>query len=272
MERPSMVAGRRRPALACVISDDTPDGCIATIRNALYDGADAFFLDMCKLKLEYHTFEHLRRIFAYTEDRPIAVMHYRSPLRPHLTDNDLAESLLLGIRAGASMCDIMGDLFGRAPLELSYDPAVIEKQRRMVRQVHDMGGEALLSSHTWISMTTEHIIEHAKALASRGADMVKIASIANTEEEAMEEFRATTALKHAMDTPYFLVCMGQYGKLHRQLAPLFGARLALCVEQYTERSHKDQALLRSTRAVLDNVDWRPARDVSIGTSPTPADY
>jgi len=199
-------------------------------------------------------------------------MHYRSPLRTQLTDEDLAESLRLAIRAGASMCDIMGDLFGRAPLELSRDEAVIEKQREMVRQVHDLGGEALLSSHTWVPMTMDQTIEHAKALASRGADMVKIAMIANTEAEAMETFRSTAALKHAMDTPYFLVCMGQYGKLHRQLAPMFGSCLALCVEQYTVRSHKDQALLRATRAVLDNVDWVPARDTSIGTTPTPADY
>ena len=270
--RPSMVAGRKRPTLACVISDDTPDDCIATIRNALYDGADAFFLDMCKLGLEYHTFKDLHRIFQYCEDRPAAAMHYRSPLRTQLKDKDLAESLLLAIRAGASMCDIMGDMFGRAEMELSRDEAVIGQQRELVRQVHDLGGEALLSSHTWVPMSVAQTVEHAKALASRGADMVKIAMIANTEEEVMETFRSTMILKHEMDTPYFLVCMGQYGKLHRQLAPMFGSCLALCVEQYTARSHKDQALLRATRAVLDNVDWIPARDTSIGTAPTLADY
>ena len=187
-------------------------------------------------------------------------------------DEDLAESLLLAIRAGASMCDIMGDMFGRAEMELSRDEAVIGQQRELVRQVHDLGGEALLSSHTWVPMSVAQTVEHAKALASRGADMVKIAMIANTEEEVMETFRSTMILKHEMDTPYFLVCMGQYGKLHRQLAPMFGSCLALCVEQYTARSHKDQALLRATRAVLDNVDWIPARDTSIGTAPTLADY
>lgn len=271
-KRPSVVAGRKRPMLTCVISDETPDACIATIRNAIYEGADAFMLDMCKLGLQYHNFEDLHRIFDYCEDRPVIVMHYRSPLREHLTDQDLVDSLLTAIRAGASMCDIMGDMFNRSPLELSKDPESFEKQCRVVEQVHALGGEVLMSSHTWVPMTVAEITEHAKALQSRGADMVKIAQIANTEEEAMEAFLSTARLKHELDVPYLHVCMGQYGKAHRQISPIFGSSMALCIQQYTERSHKDQALLRATKLVLDNLDWPVARDTSIGTFQNIADF
>lgn len=258
--------------LTCVISDENPDACIATIRNAIYDGADAFMLDMCKLDLQYHNYEDLHRIFDYCEDKPVIVMHYRSPLRPQLTDQDLVDSLLTAIKAGASMCDIMGDMYNRSPLELSKDPESFEKQCRLVEEVHKLGGEVLMSSHTWVPMTVEETVTHARALASRGADMVKIAMIANTEEEAVEALRATAMLKYHIDVPYLHVCMGQYGKTHRQISPLFGSSMALCIQQYTERSHKDQALLRATKLVLDNVDWNPARDTSIGTAPTVADY
>lgn len=271
-KRPSVVAGRKRPLLTCVISDETPDACIATIRNAIYDGADAIMLDLCKLALQYHTHDELNRIFNYCEDRPVIAMHYRSPLRPQLADEDLVESLLTSIRAGASMCDIMGDMYHASPLQLSSDEESVEKQKQLVRTVHELGGEVLMSSHTWVPMTAEETITHARALASRGADMIKIAMIANTEAESMETFRATALLKHETDTPYLLVCMGQYGKFHRQIGPLFGSAMALCVQQYTTRSHKDQALLRATRAVFDNVDWNPARDTSIGTAPSVADY
>lgn len=272
VNRPSVVAGRKKPMLTCVISDETPDACIATVRNAIYDGADAFMLDMCKLALEYHNEADLSRIFDYCGDRPVIVMHYRSPLRQHLTDQDLVDSLLMAIRAGASMCDIMGDMFNRSPLELSTDPESFEKQCRVVEQVHALGGEVLMSSHTWVPMTVEHITAHAKALQARGADMIKIAQIATNEEEAMEAFRSTARLKHELDVPYLHVCMGQYGKAHRQISPIFGSSMALCIQQYTERSHKDQALLWATKQVLDNLDWILARDTAIGTYPTVADY
>lgn len=270
--RPSVVVGRKKPMLTCVISDENPDACIATIRNAIYDGADAFMLDMCKLDLKYHNYEDLHRIFDYCEDRPMIVMHYRSPLREQLTDQDLVDSLIVAIQAGASMCDIMGDMFNRSPLELSTDEESYRKQCALVDKIHALGGEVLMSSHTWVPMTVEHITEHAKALQSRGADMVKIAQIATTEEEAMEAFRSTAHLKHVLEVPYLHVCMGQHGKAHRQLSPVFGSAMALCIQQYTERSHKDQALLRATKQVLDNIDWTCARDISIGTAPSVADY
>jgi hypothetical protein len=149
-------------------------------------------------------------------------------------------------------------MYHASPLQLSSDEESVEKQTQLGRTVHELGGEVLMSSHTWVPMTAEETITHARALASRGADMIKIAMIANTEAESMETFRATALLKHETDTPYLLVCMGQYGKFHRQIGPLFGSAMALCVQQYTTRSHKDQALLRATRAVFDNVDWNPA--------------
>lgn len=271
-ERPSVVGVLKKPLLTCVISDDTPDEAIASIRNGIYEGADAIMLDMCKLGLEYHTYDHLHRIFNYCEDKPVIVFHYRSPLRKQLTDQDLVDSLLLAVDAGASMCDVMGDIYNPSPLQLSHDEESFARQKALVTRIHGMGGEVMMSSHTWVPMTAESLVEHARALASRGADMVKIAQIANTEEEAMEAYRGTALLKHKIDVPYLHVCMGQYGKAHRQLAPVFGASMVLCVPRYTARSHKDQALLRATKTVLDNVDWGTARDTSTGTAPSIQDY
>jgi len=242
--------------------------CIATIRNAIYDGADAFLMDFTKLEDEFRNVDSLRRIIDYCEDKPLIMMCYRRHFRPDMTDERIAENLLMSVEAGASMVDIMGDLFHPSPLQLTYDEESIEKQKALVEQVHQGGAEVLMSSHTWVPMTPEHTLEHARALASRGADMIKIACAATNEAEVRETFNATMMLKEKLEVPFLHVCMVQYGKLHRVIAPMMGSSMALCVQQYNGIGMFDQVLLRSTKAVYDNLDWKMARNTTYGTVKT----
>lgn len=263
---PSVVeASAKKPLLTCVITDNTDRTCIATIRNAIYDGADAFLMDFTKLEDEFRNHESLNKIINYCEDKPLIMMCYRRDFRTDVTDEVIGENLLMSVESGASMVDIMGDMYNPSPLQLSEDAESFDKQCALVEKIHKAGGEVLMSSHTWVPMTCEHTLAHARALASRGADMIKIACTATNEAEVRETFNATMTLKEQLEVPFLHVCMGQYGKFHRVIAPMFGSSMALCVQRYNGIGMFDQVLLRSTKAVYDNMDWKMARNTVYGT-------
>jgi 3-dehydroquinate dehydratase len=237
------------------------------MRNARYDGTDAYGFMLDFLDLRYHNKEDLERIFAYAADKPILTMNYRNANRVDRgqTDQDMVDTQLLAIEAGATMVDIIADYFDPSPRELSRKPEVIERQRELVDRIHGMGGEVLMSSHTWDFLTAEETIEHFRQLELRGGDMVKIAMCAHSEDELLETIRATMLARRELETPFLHVCMGQYGKIHRVTSAVYGSALVLCVQRYTSISHREQPLLRPTRSVLDNLDCGIARDDELGT-------
>jgi 3-dehydroquinate dehydratase type I len=254
--------------LVTIITDPTPDECIATMRNAAYDGTDGYGFMLDLLDQEFHTRHDFERMFAYAADRPILVMNYRNGARaPRRTDEELIDSLLLAVEAGATMVDVVADIFDPSPLELSKRPEIVRRQQALVDRIHSMGGEVLMSSHTWQFMNAEETLGHFRHLEERGPDMVKIAMCARTEDEFLETMRATVAARRSLRSPFVHVCMGQYGKLHRVVSATLGSALVLCVQRYTATGHREQPLLRATRAVLDNLDYGLARDERLGTVP-----
>ena len=89
---------------------------------------------------------------------------------------------------------------------------------------------------------------------------------ASTPEELLEVNRTTVELKKQMKVPFFHCCMGQYGKLHRVYSGLMGSKIVLCVQNYNANSNpKEQPLLRSTKTVIENLDFTIARDDKSGT-------
>ena len=253
--------GHDKPLLVNMLIENSVEECVATIRNAIYEGADAFGMHLCKFPKQYHNLEALKTIFNYAEDKPILTMNYRRYLNEGVKDEELVKEQLMALDAGATMCDIMADMFDPSPLEITYNNAAIEKQKRLIDEIHKKGGEVLMSSHTWQFYNTEQAVAHAKEVEKRGADMVKIAMRADTEDELLEAIRTTSALKNELKIPFLYVCMGQYGKMHRVIAPMFGSSMILCVQKYDVLAHKEQPLLKATKAVLDNLDWKLSRDV-----------
>ncbi len=241
------------PMLVASISDSNPQDVICTIRNAILDGADGFMLHLEKMKQEHLNEEDLRKIIDHTCDKPIYTMNYRLK---DSADNDqqLIDAQLTAIKAGATMIDMMGDMFDRSPLELTRNPKAIEQQKQIIAQVHEMGAEVLMSSHTYVYMTTEEVLAHATELENRGADFVKIAMSVNSQEEMVESLKTTAVVSKALGVPFLHICMGPHGKLHRAIGPLFGSCFALCVQSYTSAGHKDKVLLRAEKCVLDNID------------------
>ena len=257
--KPSFV-NQPKPFIVSVVTEPDPDSAIAVIRNSEYDGANAIDLHLRALETRYHNAGDLERIIKSTS-RPVMLINYRgnAAFAGQNSDEERLESIRTGLRAGASAVDIMGDFFSPSPMELSLDPAVIDRQKKLIDEVHSMGSEVIMSSHTYVHMTKEQVTEHMKKLEERGPDMVKIAACVNSEEELCEAFETTVALKKELKVPFIHICMGQYGKMHRFVAPMLGSSLIFCVQSYTPKGHKEQPLIRAARAVFENLDWRVAR-------------
>ena len=255
---------QKMPMLLTSLSDNDAAKTICTIRNAIYDGTDGFLLHMEKMGQECLDEDSLAKIFLYTGDKPLYTMNYRMR-NTGKNDETLIQEQLLAVQAGASMIDMMGDMFDPSPYELTMDKKAILKQQQIIEKVHEFGGEVLMSSHTWVSMTTEDVLKHTKALEARGADFIKIAMKVTSKEEAAEAMKTTVIVSRELKVPFLHICMGQYGKLHRAIGPMLGSCFALCVQQYTEAGLKDKPLLRAEKAVFDNLDYMMARDALLGT-------
>ncbi len=258
-----LFSDQKLPLLVASLTDPTPTATISTMRNAIYDGAEAFMLHMEMMKPEHLCENDLKAIINYTGDKPLFTMNYRRSSEK--TDEQLIEEQLMAVRAGASMIDMMGDMFAPSPRELSQDSHAIARQKQIIEQVHALGGEVLMSSHVWEYMTEEETLSHAKALESRGADFVKIAMCVHSEAEMLKSLSTTALVKNELKVPFLHICMGQWGKVLRAISPMFGSCFALCVQSYTEAGHKEKPLLRAEKAVLDNVDWMRARNPYAGT-------
>ncbi|MGI6536923.1 MAG: type I 3-dehydroquinate dehydratase [Caldicoprobacterales bacterium] len=249
----------RQPLLVSMIQAETPEKAVSDIVNSNYDGAEAFGFQICRLKPEFRTAETYRRIFSYTEDKPVYITNYRAGHNVCKTDMQLAEELLLALENGATLCDIMGDFFDPSPFELTNNSEAVEKQKKLIDDIHSRGGEVLMSSHIHSFLKEKEVLDIAKTLESRGADIVKIVTASNTEEELLENLKASVSLKKELKVPFLFLSTGPYCKIHRMIGPMFGSMMYLCVYRHDELSTKVQPVLKNVKAVVDNFDWKPFR-------------
>jgi hypothetical protein len=261
-----------QPFIVGVIRELDPESAIATIKNSEYDGAQAFTLHLSRLGDQYLNYNDLRRIITSTT-RPILVLNYRN--NGFISDEERVKAQLIAIEAGAAAIDVPADTFdpeaadwnGNTPIilgdtkpkELSMKPEVIAKQKELIEQVHAMGAEVLLSSHTRVVMTTEQVIAHAQEMESRGADAVKMVSACTSEDELIEAFKAIAALKHNLKVPYQFQCHGENGKLTRVVGPMLGSMLVFCNQRFTSSTFHEQPPIHAMRSVFQSVDWKVSK-------------
>ncbi|MBQ6803200.1 MAG: type I 3-dehydroquinate dehydratase, partial [Clostridia bacterium] len=189
------------PLMTCMIQCSDPSAIISTVRNAIYDGAEAFGFQLCKIPVELRNKETLQSIYRHMEDKPIYITNYRGAFSKDHTEEERAEFLLQGLEWGGNLCDVMGDYYDPTPGELTWNPAAIDKQKKLVDTIHQKGGEVLMSCHTHKFMTAEQVLEMAHAHQDRGADISKIVAAANSDEEEMENLRICTLLRKELKIP-----------------------------------------------------------------------
>lgn len=213
------------------------------IRNAVADGATAIGFQMGALEKQYRTEENLSAIFASAENKPIYFTNYRGAFNVGMSDDELMGGLLLGLKCGATLVDIMGDTFDPSPEELTTDKNAIGKQMRFIDEVHKKGGEVLMSSHVKEYRPPERVLEIALEQERRGADIAKIVTGANTPEEELKNLEICHLLKKELKVPFLFLSSGKHSQLHRTIGPALGVCMWLCFREYDETTYQGPPLL-----------------------------
>ena len=242
-----------KPLLCAMVLDSTPDKMITNVISSLYAGAEAFGFQLDCLEREYRTKENLKKIFAACGDHPIYITSYRSAFSAGMSDEECAELLLLGVECGATIADIMTDMFCPSQYEYTKDEAAVEKQKALAKKIHDMGCEVLFSAHVGAFLPEEMIVEIARAQEERGADVCKIVSRAETEEQLIEDIGICARLKQNISKKYLFLAGGKHCRLLRQITGRLGSCMYLCTVDYERPCAKEQPLLYAQKAIRDHM-------------------
>lgn len=243
--------GLEKPPITVLLARETPEAFIRAAQAAFLDGADAVCYQTCRLRPEYRTLETYRALFDAADGRPIYVTNYRHHANEHATDEEIAAHLLVLARAGATLCDVMGDLFDRQEGEMTFDPAAVQKQRQLIDALHAAGAEVLMSSHVLQFTPAERVLEIALGQQARGADIVKIVTGAQNMEQQIENLRITTLLKKELRVPFLFLSGGECA-LHRRIGPQLGCCMYLSSQDYDAEKTPVQPFTKDLRAIVDH--------------------
>ena len=241
--------------LTVMLQCKTPEVAIGRIYNALHCGAEAFGLQVESLQKEYQNEKTYQKIIGAMQGKPVYVTNYRrSSSNADKTDDELASGLLALADCGATLCDVMGDLFDKQPDELAVSEKAIQKQMHLIDQLHQKGAEVLMSSHVLKFTPAERVLEIAMEQKRRGADIVKIVTAADTMEQQIENLRITNLLKEELEAPFLHLSIGE-SAIHRRIGMHLGNCMHLCVYEHDAYSTVQQPLLSTSRTIRDGLGF-----------------
>ena len=237
----------KKPITAMVAASSIKEAT-ATILNAKWQEADAYYIQLELLPREERTEENLRQLFSFCAGKPVLVTAYRQG-DPDLTDDERADLLLLGLKAGADVLDIMGDLFHPEPDQLTMDLDAIAKQMALIDRIHRSGGQVLMSTHLPVFLPEEEILSRFQEQERRGADILKIVSRADTEEQMLQDLRIAAEAKQHLTKPYLFLGSGAFSRTLRLVGPSLGVCMYLGVAHFGTLDFCDQPALTSASEI-----------------------
>lgn len=251
-----------RPLITSMILKEDPDSIRFAVKNSIYDGADCLGIQLERLKKEYKTEENYKKIFSACCGHPVYITNYRGSQNAGYSDEELTEELLQALNCGATLGDIPGSAFDSESgmgirLELSMKQDAIDKQMRLIDRIHSIGKEVIMSSHVLKYIPAENVLEIAYEQQGRGADIVKIVTAANSDEEQVENLRITALLKKELKVPFLFLSGGSHSKIHRMVGPQLGCVTYLAVREHDECAVPTQPTVKAAKAVRDNFDYMP---------------
>ena len=239
-----------KPLLTCMVQADNPDRIKALIDASIPEGAEAIGMQFCKLKSEYRNEKTYRELFTYT-DLPVYVTNYRDHFSNiGKSDDVLAAELVELAKCGATLCDVMGDLFDACEGELTMNEEAIKKQMDLIEELHKCGAEVLMSSHVRKFISAERVLEIAREHERRGADICKIVTSAENTEQQIENLRIINLLKENLKIPFLFLAGGEC-RILRRIGGSLGCCMYLCVHEYDELATKSQPLLSDVRVIRE---------------------
>ena len=240
-----------RPLFTVMLQQKTPEEMIDVMQKSIQLGADAFGIQFESLDEKYRNPEVYKKLFAAAGGLPTYVTNYRHRSNEGKTDDQLADELVELVECGATLADIMGDMFCPHPEEMTDNAQAIEKQKALVEKIHKAGGEVLMSSHVLKYIPAERVIEIAKAQEERGVDIVKIVTGAENDIQQGENLKIAAMLKNELNIPYLYLAGGNCRVL-RRVGPMLGVCMWLCVYEHHEFSTKMQPTLKKAKAIWEN--------------------
>jgi len=237
--------------LTVMVQADNPVRTKELIDKATLDGAEAFGIQIEKFFPEYRNIKTYKELFSYT-DKPIYVTNYRKWKNEGKPDEVLGEELLELADCGATLCDVVGDLYDKQPDEVAKDEKTIEKQIKLIESLHKKGAEVLISSHILKYTPAKRVLEIALEHQRRGADISKIVVGADTMEQQLENLKILNLLKENLKIPFLFLSGGECHIL-RRIGGELGCCMYLCVQEYDEYSTPQQPLLKNLKAIRDNM-------------------
>lgn len=263
------------PMLAGVVREKDAKNALATIKNYECNGATGIDLHLSCLNEESRQENKLAYIINSTK-LPILALNYNLSYDKgfyEASEEERTDLLFTAIKAGAAAVDIQGYTFDLEskkgfrnefsylnysfikdnPNEVVVDSAVINRQMEFIEKVHGMGAEVLISNHTGIPMDTQQVVDLALFVEKRKPDVIKIVTVADTEEQMLTAFKTMVELKKEVETPVSFHCSGKYGGLTRIVNPALGGFMCFCNLEYTHNSDLNQPLLKDAKAAIDAI-------------------
>ncbi len=240
-----------RAIITVMVQAKTPDRIKELMDKSLPEGAEAFGMQFEQLLPEFRNKETYRKLFSYT-DKPVYVTNYRNGRNEGKSDDVLADELLELAESGATLCDVVGDLFCKSPYELATDADAVKKQMELIDKLHKKGAEVLMSSHVFKFTPAEKVLEIALEHQKRGADIAKIVTGAETMEQQLENLKIINLLKEKLSIPFLFLCCGECHIL-RRIGGEIGCSMYLTVYEYDELATPVQPLLKNVKAIRDNI-------------------
>lgn len=250
---------RNRTILMGISEGSSPEKIIADMLSSFSDGADVFGFELSRVDNKYKNKETYRRILSNSGSKPVYVTNYRGLTNKGKTDDRLLEELVEIIGCGASVVDIMADLYDEQPMGFSFSPEAARRQTLAAGRIHDAGGEVLFSAHTGKFLPCGKVLDMAKAEVDRGADIVKIVTMSDSYDELLENLKTGVELKRQIDKPILFLSCGEYSRIHRLVGYMFGCDIMLGLHDYSNECTVFQPTLKNCMAMLSNNCWQPGR-------------
>lgn len=240
-----------RPIMVTMLKSVTVDDLLVEIKDALEVGTDSFGFQMETLEPEFRTPEYLKMIYSAMGDKPCYTTNYFrfNENNGVYTDDMLTDELFVALKNGAKLIDIRGDLFDANEVELTENPEAVAKQKKVIKNIHELGGEVLMSSHLMRYADKEEVLKIALAQQERGADIAKIVTNADSEDELISNFEILLELKKQLKIEVLFLCNGTHCKTHRLLGPTVTGGMYLCVLD-TSKNNSSQPNMSDAKRVI----------------------
>jgi len=243
-------------AIALLSSPTCVDHAIALARTARDDGADGVTLELHRFPVEERTVENFRKIVTSVQ-LPFMFTDYRSDIYYGADDEARMATLMKAAEAGAEFVDVMADLYCPSPLEIATNEKAIARQRETIDAIHRLGAKAVMSSHILDrSRTAEECLAQLRMEEERGADIVKLVTMAYTQADFLESVKCLMRLNAEMKTPWIYLCGGPFARLQRFMGPHFGCAVEFAVHDYMTANNYDQPTIRNFKQAGAAIAWQ----------------